>query len=294
MNANQKRALAYRQRSFMNPGRFVEKIETRKNAPTVFLFRPLLNGLGGYTNLIERIRGSTNLFALRFPDELSIFGPDVFANVGRLYANAILTIEFDTPLYLVGWSFGGLFAFECARFLSSIGRSVESVILIEASPLTDEPIPSGPDERKRFFWQTYFENKLFKEDQIAVSSKYDFLALSDRKKFGLIRKHELSFPGPFVEPTNIRKEFRYVTDMLVAQSCYQAGGYNGRCYAISGDENLAIEEAWRNLPLSDLRTVRTRGGHVELMVHFAVEPVSKILDGSADTISSQNDAPPRL
>lgn len=278
MGLSDKNALAYQARSFLNPGRFVEIIDTAGDSPSVFLFRPLLNGLGGYTNLIARIRSTTNLFALRFPDALSFYAPDVFVNVGRLYAAAIASSGITSPIHLLGWSFGGLFAYECARHLRLLGVSVDSVILVEAAPFADAQIPEDPETRRDFFWTTFFENKLFKEDQDRISRELNFLSLSDRRKLGIIRSNELSFPGPFVERIDIRKEFRFVTDMLVAQCNYRPEGYEGRCYIISGDENRTyIEDSWSRMNVADLRMVKAKGRHVELMLHFAVEPVFDII-----------------
>jgi thioesterase domain-containing protein len=282
-----KKPQAYRERSFLNPGRFVQKIDGRANEPRVFLFRPLLNGLGGYTNLIARIRGSTNLYGLQFPDALSIYEPDVFASVGKLYAGAITSVPLDSSLYLVGWSLGGLFALECARHLRSMGRSVEAVILVEAAPFPEDEIPVDPQRRSDFFWKTFFENKLFKEDQERLAAECDFLSLSERKRLTLIRRNELSFPGPFVERIDIRKELRFVTDMLIAQSQYKPRAYDGRCYLITGDENrISMEQSWARMPVSDLEMVHTRGGHVELMLHFAVEPIYRVVHGLSPLVQS--------
>lgn len=61
--------------------------------------------------------------------------------MGACYAREIAAFRPDGPLYLVGYSMGGLVALETARQLQAIGRSVELLAMLDSEPLCPIPWP---------------------------------------------------------------------------------------------------------------------------------------------------------
>lgn len=76
--------------------------------------------------------------------------PDALEEVAATYVAALRTIEPDGPYHLVGWSAGGLVAFEMARQLQSTGAEVGVLVLGDSAPpgwQSDDFVP--PEQRTK-------------------------------------------------------------------------------------------------------------------------------------------------
>ncbi|MFI7504207.1 alpha/beta fold hydrolase, partial [Streptomyces sp. NPDC049687] len=67
--------------------------------------------------------------------------PSSLEEMATSYLDRILETDPDGPYHLLGWSFGGLVAFEIATQLQALGRPVGSLILLDSCPLTAMPAP---------------------------------------------------------------------------------------------------------------------------------------------------------
>jgi amino acid adenylation domain-containing protein len=99
------------------------------NKSPVFLIHPINGDAGCYVHLTRRLRPNFSVYALqsaalKLDDErLSI------ENLAREYIKEIKTIENQQTYTLIGWSMGGIIAFEMAKQLSEEGLTAKVIML---------------------------------------------------------------------------------------------------------------------------------------------------------------------
>jgi thioesterase domain-containing protein len=70
--------------------------------------------------------------------------PGTVEEVAATYVEALRTIEPDGPYHLIGWSAGGVVAFEMARQLQAAGAPVGVVVLGDSAPPGQRPLDDSP------------------------------------------------------------------------------------------------------------------------------------------------------
>ncbi|MFE7173785.1 acyltransferase domain-containing protein [Streptomyces sp. NPDC057616] len=102
-------------------------LRTDGTRPPLFLFHAAGGPIDVYRGLAERLGGDRSVYGLeRIEDARTV------PEKARRYAEAIDAAHPDGPCALGGWSFGGFLAQETARQLTSAGRVVELVALIDS------------------------------------------------------------------------------------------------------------------------------------------------------------------
>lgn len=102
------------------------------NGPAVFLFHPVGGHVLRYQYLADLLADDFRVFGVQAPgvDQDTPLLPDV-EEMARLYLSRILTRIPRGPLIFVGWSFGGLVAFEAACGLEKKENRTAQVILLD-------------------------------------------------------------------------------------------------------------------------------------------------------------------
>ncbi len=148
-------------------------------------------GLGwSYAGLVSVLPNDVPVAALQargyageqdLPRTLDAMAADYIDHVNRLWP--------DGPVRLLGWSFGGLAAFEMAWHLEARGRAVDLVALLDCYPMKDgDPLPDLSDQGAR---QAFFEMIGFDPQGRAP----DDVAFEDLKRFLVENAHPLSDLG---------------------------------------------------------------------------------------------------
>lgn len=128
------------------PGSTLVQLQRGGDGPEVFC----LCGIMIYRELAESLEGLVPVCGVYVPQELAFFGdeqgsgrlPDV-RELARLYLNAIRSRQPDGPYRLVGFSFGGVVAYEVAHQLRTLGQEVELLAVL------DSDAPGPPVARSR-------------------------------------------------------------------------------------------------------------------------------------------------
>jgi amino acid adenylation domain-containing protein len=103
---------------------------------SVYLVHPLGGELIGYRELARAVRAPVRLLGIGWNGEPPPFGIPL-AEIARTHVEQLRTIEPDGPYRLVGWSFGGVLAYEMAQQLAAAGGAVEFLGLLDANPVID-------------------------------------------------------------------------------------------------------------------------------------------------------------
>ena len=109
----------------------------KKENGTIFVFPPAEGGAESYFNNIvpklnERQLVLFNNYPLYLKNNFNIIDRFTYEELADAYISYIKSIQPKGPYTLVGWSFGGVLAFEVARKLISFNENITNLILIDA------------------------------------------------------------------------------------------------------------------------------------------------------------------
>ena len=114
------------------------------NAAPLFCIHGGTGEASYYAKLSARLGGLASVYAIQYPGLAS--EPAHFASLpelARQYIHLIQQVQPNGPYRLLGWSFGGLAAYEIARQLTAAGQEVSFLCMLDALIATGEP----PKER---------------------------------------------------------------------------------------------------------------------------------------------------
>ncbi|HEX2957043.1 MAG TPA: alpha/beta fold hydrolase [Chitinispirillaceae bacterium] len=104
-----------------------------KNTVPVFLYHPVGGNVICYNALAGMIKNSHPVYAIEAPG-VSIDWPTLptVEEMAETYIDAINKCVFGSPVIFIGWSFGGLVAYEAALQYRRMGGVVEKLILLDS------------------------------------------------------------------------------------------------------------------------------------------------------------------
>ena len=110
--------------------------------PPLVCFHAIGGGVSDFADLAAHVDPRRPVLALQAldPEPAHRIEPTAAAHA-RLLARAVP----DDPIHLIGWSYGGLLAYETAIQLSGAGRAIGALVLLDApAPAPDEAALDGP------------------------------------------------------------------------------------------------------------------------------------------------------
>jgi len=118
-------------------GRCLVPLQAGGAAPPLFFIHNLGGHLIGYRRLLRRLDARRQIYGLRYPgqDRISTSVLSI-PEMAATYVEAIREVQARGPYFLVGWSLGGLIAYEMASQLSAAGDETRLLVLIDA-PVRD-------------------------------------------------------------------------------------------------------------------------------------------------------------
>jgi polyketide synthase 13 len=125
----------------------VRPLRASGSRPPLFLVHAAGGPVGVYRTLTERLADDQPVYGLERIEEAR-----TVPEKARRYAEAIHAVHPDGPCLLGGWSFGGFVAQETARQLTTAGREVRLVVLIDSV----RPLPR-PDLTRADRIRAHFE-----------------------------------------------------------------------------------------------------------------------------------------
>lgn len=215
---------------------------------------PMLHCLCGiqiYQPLADALRGKAHVNAVFVPQELEFLRPgttpsDRIATVERLaseYLDTIRAAQPDGPYHLVGFSFGGVVAFEVAQQLRALGERVAFLTILDS----DTP---GPPRRS------------------AIGTLRKSLRGVRAAGTALLRG------GTPVDLDNAARDARYIDIM----TRYQPQAYAGPALFVLSSDGLVHDPGygWDSL-VTDLQTARIETSHVGLLRANSVQAVAALM-----------------
>ncbi|BAO89857.1 putative uncharacterized protein [Caballeronia cordobensis] len=112
----------------------------------LFCIHPVGGLAWSYAGLAQIIDNDRPIYAVQTPAlQQPDYGPASIAEMATDYITRIRTIQPQGPYHLLGWSFGGLLAYEMATQLQNLGETVSQLVLLD-SRLPDAVNAGAVDE----------------------------------------------------------------------------------------------------------------------------------------------------
>jgi thioesterase domain-containing protein len=114
----------------------------RKVTP-IYLFHGLDGSIDKFAELVKHIESDNPIYGIQAKGVDGLQEPfDRVEDMARYYMSTIMAIQPHGPYVFIGYSFGGLVAFELARLLSERGEKIALLAMVAAYPhLRQLPIP---------------------------------------------------------------------------------------------------------------------------------------------------------
>jgi thioesterase domain-containing protein len=175
-----------------------------------------------------------------------------FKNVQEMagnYLEKVLTICPDGPYYLIGFSFGGVLAYEMAVQLQKAGKKVPFLVLIDTySPLAIEPVK----------WENSLYLKIRKNILRPIRIK-----LKRVRKLLICKLYLLMNK---LVPIERRKDYMYIKYMNLTDK-YSPARFDGNILLFRTSDNPSSYKylGWETL-VNNIRLVEIEGKHLEIFI----------------------------
>ncbi len=161
------------------------KINKTQDKPPLFCIHPVGGNIIGYAKLASLLENEYSAYAIQASGLQGELTPShSIAEMARNYICKIKTIQPEGPYILLGWSMGGLIAYEMAVQLKEEGDQVAFVNLIDVEdPKTMPQVESMNDKVFFYYFMTILEAALGNKYISAISWKTKVILYS-LKHFG--------------------------------------------------------------------------------------------------------------
>jgi natural product biosynthesis luciferase-like monooxygenase protein/amino acid adenylation domain-containing protein len=241
----------------------------------VFCFHGGAGTAAFYSKLTKYIDQNMSLYAFQYPPLVS-GGPayEDVASLARDFLARIREIQPSGPYRLLGWSFGGLTAFEIARQLQSAGESVAFLCLIDAhfNDTNSQQRVMPEEQALRYLLKLY---GVAGEHEAAVSR-------GPAAVLELLKSNNL-VPESFSDE-EMSRGLSAIRDLVRMRSAYRPGIYQGRMTYIEarGEERRFVDAIapWRSKVHGVLDISGVNASHYRIFDEPHVEEVGKVVSSA--------------
>ena len=205
------------------------------------------------------------------------------AAMARAYLEELVAFYPEGPVYLGGWSFGGVVAMEMAQLLQQKGRVVDALVMIE-SQLGGA---AAPMEEKRLL------HNFIVDLGIPIASDNYGRIDSLEEALSLIReqaKAHLRQP-PDISHARIGDYFRVYKANWIALRQYSPKPYSGKTLLLVtphfSEEAIAT---WSRLSANQIQAVKVSGNHYSVMEKPHIEEAAARIDSFLDIGEARPDS----
>jgi amino acid adenylation domain-containing protein len=256
-------------------------LKSGENKPPLFCVHPLGGNIFGYYNLANKMGQDRPIYGLQAQGTDRQSKPlDRIEDMASYFIQAIQTVQPDGPYFLLGYSFGGIIAFEMARQLADRGQKVAFLGLL------DIKCPTLEKANLSFFqWLNLHTSKLRK---LGLKEQIEYCL--ERKIKGSRIEYRDEILSTLSHLETFTPELLNILDCsLSARKNYRPQVYSGAATLFWSEyQSLYIdlypELGWGDLVAGGLEIQYLPGDHLTLMkephLQVLVEKLNSCIDSS--------------
>ncbi len=240
------------------------------NSP-IYCIHPISGAVMPYIDLANALGANQPVYGLQFPKVNDEQGKVSIEHLATTYAEAIRRTKVSGSVHLVGWSLGGVIAFEMARYLSEQGIALGELTLIDSFP-ADQSVKSEPLNERQLLANFLYDMVMLhggdSQPQFDIDSGDDAvtgseleLCLQELKKYHYVPSH---FPSD-----ELQKKWKIYKTNYMAWSTYIPKQYGGKVNLIIAAQELSKH---RSKPLKAWGKYSSGGLSIEVIPasHYSV------------------------
>ncbi|GAB2729538.1 non-ribosomal peptide synthetase [Nocardia thraciensis] len=231
-----------------------------------------------YAGLVTHLEPERPVYGLQMPHLTDATGPDTVPELAARYIEELRRVQPEGPYHLLGWSLGGLIAYEMAVQLTAAGDTVALLALLDSRVLADEPEAPEPSTGELL-------GALLDDDELRESE------VTAEEAARLLRER----PGPFAALTPGHIERLYAAYLAGSRmgSRYRPPRYEGSLLyftaAADSGPNLGAAQ-WDPLVGGDLREHSVPCTHGAMTGPEALADIGAVLRDQLGVADARTDA----
>jgi thioesterase domain-containing protein len=244
-------------------------IQAGGSEPPVFAVHPVGGNVVCYLELARGLGKGRPIYALQArglePGQEPLATVEAMA---ALYLDAIKGVQPQGPYFLVGWSMGGVVAFEIARALRALGDEVALLAMIDAYP----PEASVEDIDSAIVAAMFARDlgRSFGKDLDVTLDALTGRSADEQLEVVLARAMTLGALPPDVGPERLRLLAQTFVANRKASARYRPEAFDGLITHFAATESLAAggeTTGWEHLATRGVEVHSIPGDHYSIMRH---------------------------
>lgn len=231
-------------------------------------FHPISGTITSYAQFITTLSNTNASYAIQFPTHLTLYSIEEMVSI---YVDVIRKRFQESKFVLIGWSFGGVLAYEVARKLTYFGIDISHLFMIDACFLLSHykefafRLEQTMEEHllQRFFYD------LLQSSGLAFSIKPDLPQIKSIEELLIWLTEEGIYPVKKSQYHYFENVFHAFKCNTIALTHYCPGAYHNNVTHIvaqSPVENIKLDkEAWKNRVSGVSSFVTVPGNHYSMM-----------------------------
>jgi len=258
----------------------------QQNAKTpIVLVHPIGGNIACYNNLIKRLDTDDALYGLQHPGVYS--ETRKHANVAALaeyYASEVHELNVDAQVYLIGWSFGGIIAYEMARFFELWGYPVSKLCLVDTftPALFKQHIYSESQAEHERLWY-FVQDYIGLTTQAAISQDEFLKQLGDKTDISSAVKliMQQQFPDVDFDSSQLVKAYEVFLDNLQLYWSYQPASTTTDTLLITSTQHANLPtRGWDEFCQAGLNVEQLNADHFNLLEAPVVDQLADLIKGN--------------
>ncbi|MDJ0897246.1 MAG: amino acid adenylation domain-containing protein [Xenococcus sp. MO_188.B8] len=270
-------------------------IKTSGNQPPLFCIHPVGGNVLCYADLARHLDRDYPVYGLQ---SVGLDGQQQpltdLEEMASHYIEAIQQIQPQGPYHLIGWSMGGVIAYEMAQQLQAKNQPVALLTLIDSYAPTVIPRPSEIDQAMIINQLAQDWVRLYGQElDISLETLRKLQPDQQVKHLFEQAKQQAIFP-PEIEIEQMLTLWEVFQTNLIAMYHYQPKAYSGSIILLNASETTSevIEDpthGWGHLVLDDITIHTITGDHYTIMKAPQVEGLTEKLNEHLKLIQTLED-----
>jgi amino acid adenylation domain-containing protein/non-ribosomal peptide synthase protein (TIGR01720 family) len=253
----------------------------------LFCFHPYGGTVSCYLELAEALSNTGRFYGMQTPALMGNYKVNTIETLASDFVKSIRAVQPEGPYMLLGWSLGGVLAYEAAVQLEREGEEVAYLGLFDCHAFPEQMGNIG--------------DKWYSPIQEMYGDKLDWSEITDKSQAlgtELVMRQavERGYTPEGIEKDSLVRYFHYLADIAKALREYQPGAsyvnvdvFKAQKYAEGDDAAKDFEDyGWSGVTKGNIHTIDVTGNHNNMVFQPHVEGLAEKLSERLTQLRTEN------